>query len=56
MQKASFVKQAESVADLHKAFVFSVLLISNLQLNWRVDLGEETKLSMYPYRNMSICI
>lgn len=38
-RKASFVKQAESVPDLHKAFVFYVLLISNLQLNWRVALG-----------------
>lgn len=38
-RKASFVKQAESVAHLHKAFVFDVLLISNLQLNWRADLG-----------------
>ena len=37
-RKASFVKQAESVAHLHKAFVFDVLLISNLQLNWRVAL------------------
>lgn len=50
---ASFVKQAESVPDLHKAFVFYVLLISNLQLNWRVALGEETKLSTY--KNISRC-
>lgn len=52
-RKASFVKQAESVPDLHKAFVFCVLLISNLQLNWRVALGEETKLSTY--ENISRC-
>lgn len=38
-RKASFVKQAESVPDLHKAFVCYVLLISNLQLNWREALG-----------------
>lgn len=38
-RKPSFVKQAESVPHLHKAFVFYVLLISNLQLNWRVALG-----------------
>lgn len=50
---ASFVKQAESVPDLHKAFVFYVLLISNLQLNWRVALSEETKLSTY--KNISRC-
>lgn len=37
-RKASFVKQAESVPDLHKVFVFCVLLISNLQLNWRAAL------------------
>lgn len=37
-RKASFVKQAESVPDLHKAFIFYVLLIRNLQLNWRVAL------------------
>lgn len=52
-RKASFVKQAESEPDLHKAFVFCVLLISNLQLNWRVALGEETKLSTY--KNISRC-
>lgn len=34
-RKASFVKQAESEPDLHKAFVFCILLISNLQLNLR---------------------
>lgn len=44
---ASFVKQVESVPDLHKVLVSYVLLISNLQLNWRVALSEETTLFIY---------
>lgn len=52
MQKASFVRQAESGPDLHKVFVSYVLLISNLQLNWRAARGSETKLSAGTFLQM----